>query len=285
MSVATASRNGFAKPSVREITTEKMLVTPEMASEWLGRNFNNRNVTGPRVELFVRIIREGKWCLTHQGVAFYDDGDLADGQTRLTAIARAGVAVWMLVTKGLPRVAIHAIDGGRPRSIRDVLHFLGLSLTTHQVAVVRILWMEHQLQRREQATVWEAFAVDSTAFARFASAMGEAVEFAMPATKARGLSHACFVASVASAYFTEDRAKLLRFKHLIADGSGAERDEQAAIKLRDFLLTTNLGSGGTNVRQEMFMRCCTALRAFIERRPLTKLYCRPDAVFPIPDLI
>lgn len=285
MATATASRNGVAPRSSREITTEKTLVTPQMAADWLERNHNNRNVTGPRVDLFVRLIREGKWCLTHQGVAFYDDGDLADGQTRLTAITKAGVAVWMFVTRGLPRETIHAIDGGRPRNVRDVLHFLGMSLTSHHVAVVRILWMQYQLQRREDAVVWDNNAVDTAVFAEFASATKEAVDFAMPATKARGLSHGCLVAAVASAWFTEDRNRLLRFKQLIAEGAGADRDEQAAIKLRDFLLTTTLLAGGTSVRQELFMRCCTALRAFLERRPLNKLYCRPDSVFPIPDLI
>jgi hypothetical protein len=285
MSTAIASRNGVAARVASEITTEKVLVTPQMAAEWLERNHNNRNVTGPRVDLFVRLIKEGKWSLTHQGVAFYDDGDLADGQTRLTAIARAGVAVWMFVTRGLPRETIHAIDGGRPRNVRDVLHFLGMSLTSHHVAVVRILWMQYQLQRREDAVVWDNNAVDTAVFAEFASATKEAVDFAMPPTKARGLSHGCLVAAVASAWFTEERGRLLRFKHLIAEGAGAERDEQAAIKLRDYMLTTTLLAGGTSVRQELFMRCCTALRAFIERRPLTKLYCRPDSVFPIPDLI
>jgi hypothetical protein len=285
MATLTISKNGTMPKHRHGITTEKTLVTPETAAKWLERNHNNRNITGPRVDLFVRLIQEDKWCLTHQGVAFYDDGDLADGQTRLTAIARAGVPVWMFVTRGLPREAIHAIDGGRPRSVRDVLHFLGMSLTQHHVAVTRILWMQYDLQRRPDAATWAKFAVDTDKFSQFTSAVMDAVEFAMPTRKARGLSHASLVASVASAWFTEDHERLARFKQLINDGAGAERDEHAAIKLRDFLMTTNLASGGNNARQEMFMRCCTALRAFIDRRPLAKLYCRPDAVFPIPDLI
>jgi hypothetical protein len=285
MATATVSRNGVASHSGREVTTEQVLVTPQMAAEWLEHNHNNRNVTGPRVDLFVRLIREGKWCLTHQGVGFYADGDLADGQTRLTAIAKAGVPVWMLVTRGLPRNTIHAIDGGRPRNVRDVLHFLGMSFTTNHVAVVRVLWMQYQLQRREDAETWDNNAVDTAVFAEFAAATKDAVDFAMPPTKARGLSHGCLVASIASAWFTEDRDRLLRFKQLIAEGAGADRDEQAAIKLRDFMMTTTLLAGGTSVRQELFMRCCTGLRAFLERRSLTKLYCRPDSVFPIPDLI
>ena len=267
------------------LRTEKVFVTPEMAAGWLSRNRNNRNIPAPRVEMFVRIIRDGKWCLTHQGIAFYDDNDLADGQTRLTAIVKAGVGVWMFVTYGLQREAIHAIDGVRPRSGRDVLHFLGMTLTTNHVAVVRILWMQYETQRRPDAKTWGQGIADTDMLFKLASATKEAVDFAMPVNKSRGLAHSCYIASVASAWFTQDRDRLLRFKHLISDGTGAESDEQAAIRLRDFLLTSNLILGGREARQELFMRCCTALRAFLERRPISRLYCRPDAVFPIPDLI
>lgn len=281
MTTATISRNGIAS---RGITTEKLLVTPAMADEWLTKNHNNRNVTGPRVDLFIRLIKEGKFCLTHQGVAFYEDGDLADGQTRLTAISKAGVPVWMFVTRGLPRTAIHAIDGGRPRTVRDVLHFLGMSLTSHHVAVVRTLWNQYHLQRRDGGR-WDNSAVDTDAFAAFAAAVSEAVLFSMPATRCKGLSHASYVGAVASAWFTQDRDMLLRLKHLVATGAGADRDEQAAIKLRDWLLTTHLSSSGVDGRQEIFKRSCTAIRAFIDGRPLAKLYCREDAAFTIPDLI
>jgi hypothetical protein len=283
MPTATISRNGLGRDTSRGITTEKLLVTPETASVWLERNHRNRNITGPRVDLFVKLIQDGKFCLTHQGVAFYEDGDLADGQTRLTAIAKAGIPVWMFVTRGLPREAIHAIDGGRPRNVRDVLHFLGMSLTSQHVAVVRTLWNQYQLQLREGSEVWDNSAVDTVAFAKFASAVQDAVEFAMPATRCKGLSHASYVGALASAWFTQDREMLLRFRQLVASGAGADRDEQAAIKLRDWLLTTHLSSSGTQGRQEMFKRSCTAIRAFLDGRTLSKLYCRADAVFVIPD--
>lgn len=285
MATATMSRNGVSAQNGCGITTEKLLISPAMAAQWLTLNRGNRNVTGPRVDLFVRLIREGKFHLTHQGVAFYEDGGLADGQTRLTAIVRAGIAVWMFVTKGLPRTAIHAIDGGRPRNVRDVLHFLGMSLSSQHVAVVRTLWNQYHLQRREGSQVWDNSAVDTDAFAAFASAVSDSVNFAMPASRSKGLSHASYIGAVASAWFTQDRDMLLRLKHLVATGAGADGDEQAAIKLRDWLLTTHLSSSGVQGRQEIYKRSCTAIRAFLAGRPLAKLYCREDAAFTIPDLV
>lgn len=280
MALTAFSRNGS-----NGITTEKVVVTPTMAEEWLTRNHGNRHLTGPRVDLFVKLIVSGKFCLTHQGVAFYEDGDLADGQTRLSAIVKAGVSVPMFVTRGLPRSAIHAIDGGRPRTVRDVLHFLGMPLSSQHVAVVRVLWNQYHVQRRGGSQCWDNSSVDTDTFVVFASAVGDAVVFAMPGTRARGLSHASYVGAVASAWFTQDRAALVRMKELVASGAGADRDEQAAIKLRDWLLTTQLTSSGVQGRQEIYKRSCTAIRAFLEGRQLSKLYCREDAAFQIPDVI
>jgi len=265
------------------LRTEKVFVTPDMASEWLRRNRNNRSIPPRRVDFFAKMILQGKWCLTHQGIAFYEDGDLADGQTRLTGIVEAGQGVWMFVTHGLQREAVHAIDGGRPRSARDVLHFLGVNVTTKHVAVVRIMWMQYGIQVSGDSA-WDSSVTDTNTLETFLLATKSAVDFAMPTTNSRGLAHSCNVAAVATAWFKHDRERLLRFKTLLADGTGAERDEQAAIKLRDFLLTSRLTLGGNSERQELFIRCCTALRAFLERRPITKLYCRPDAVFKMPEL-
>ena len=285
ISSAPFSRNGSVNHRKTAVTIEKILVTPAMAQEWLSQNVGNRKTNLARVDLFARLIREGKFHLTHQGVAFYSDGDLADGQTRLSAIIKAGMSVVMFVTRGLPRSAIHAIDGGRPRSLHDVIHFLGVGLSKNHVAVCRVLWAQYDLQCRDKASTWNCNAVDTDSFAKFAVASADAVNFAMPAWKKKGLTHACYVASVASAWFTQDRDCLDRFKQLICDGVGAERHETAAITLRDFLLTSPLLSGGNKARQEIFVRSCTALRAFLERRPLSKLYYRPESVFDIPSLV
>lgn len=279
------SRNGYAKQQNVGVTTEKILVTPAMAQDWLSRNVGNRGINQSRVDLFVRLIRDGKFHLTHQGVAFYADGDLADGQTRLSAIVKAGLSVLMFVTHGLQRSAIHAIDGGRPRSLHDVCHFLGVGLSKNHVAVCRVLWQQYDLQCRDNASTWNCNSVDSDSFAKFAIAASEAISFSIPAWKKKGLTHACYVASVASAWFTQDRDRLNRFKQLICDGVGAERHETAAITLRDFLLTSPLLNGGNKARQEIFVRSCTALRAFLEARPLSKLYARRESVFDIPKFV
>lgn len=259
-----------------------MVVTPEIAREWLGKNRRNRPVNKTRVDLLRQQIADDKFFLTHQGIAFYGDFDeLADGQHRLEAIASGDKPVELFVAWGLPREAVHAIDRGRARSITNVLHFVGVPLSQSQAASCRALWQDYHAARAK--TSWKTDVFDTTKFVVFCEHVMEAVNFAMPPKACRGLSHASVTAAIAAAWFTQSHFDLHRFKELLHSGVGASESETAAIKLREYLLTTRVTGGGNEARQELYLRSSTAIRAFVEGRGLAKLYCRPDARFPIPD--
>lgn len=268
--------------AVSGVHTQQRHVTPALAEEWMKTNSNNRSVNARRVAYFVQQITDGNWALTHQGIAFWDDGTLADGQHRLMAIVKAGVAVNVLVTTGLKKQAIHAVDMVRPRSTKDVLHFVGMHLSTQNVACARMLYLQRQMVNDEKTT-WSNSPIQTEKFAAFVSLATPAIEFAFPAKKAKGTGHSCVQAAIASAWFTQDRERLARFRHLLADGVDATADESAAIRLRDYVLTSRLLTGGSDARQQLYLRSCTALRAFLEGRGLSKLYCRTEAAFPIPE--
>jgi len=85
-------------------------ITPDLAAKWLDGNVRNRPIRWGKVALFSRIIRSGEWMLTHQGVAFADDGRLLDGQHRLLAIIDTGVTVEMVVARDCDPATFKAID-------------------------------------------------------------------------------------------------------------------------------------------------------------------------------
>lgn len=62
-------------------------VTPQLAREWLKRNSKNRAIRPSHVENLRLAFERGEYTMTHQGIAFGDDGELIDGQHRLSAIA------------------------------------------------------------------------------------------------------------------------------------------------------------------------------------------------------
>lgn len=104
--------------------TEVVLITPEMAAEWLTRNKINRAVRQHAVDHYARQMRLGQWRLTHQGICVDAGGNLVDGQHRLRAIVESQVSVEMMVTTlGETTTALAMpLDTGMLRSYADILN-------------------------------------------------------------------------------------------------------------------------------------------------------------------
>jgi hypothetical protein len=106
--------------------TQVEKITPQMASDILeSRNPHNRNVSESTVQAYANDMKNGRWSLTHQGIAFDENNNLIDGQHRLWAIVFANVTVELMVTTGVPIQEVKngvvlkpmdVIDGGKVRS-------------------------------------------------------------------------------------------------------------------------------------------------------------------------
>lgn len=102
--------------------TEFVNVTPAIAATWLSQNQNNRPIRRGVVEGLKSAFLRGEYITTHQGVAFSEDGELLDGQHRLTAISELRDGMFpMLVTRGLVGNAFQAMDTGLKRTASDSL--------------------------------------------------------------------------------------------------------------------------------------------------------------------
>lgn len=93
-------------------TNGRVLVTPEMAAEWLKANRSNRPVNRNAVARAALAIRSGRWKFNGQTATFSATWRLLDGQHRLLAIIEAGIAVEMLVWTGIDDDAMVTIDTG-----------------------------------------------------------------------------------------------------------------------------------------------------------------------------
>lgn len=126
-------------PAVRQ---ERVLVTPEMAKEWLGRNDGNRPLRYPFAAQLARDMAAGKWALNGETVKLAADGTLLDGQHRLTACALAEVPFETFVVFGLPREAQETIDTGAKRKMADVLALSGEKNSVPLAALTRwaVIW-------------------------------------------------------------------------------------------------------------------------------------------------
>lgn len=100
--------------------TEVLLITPQQAGKWLETKGPNRKLSPRHVEYLANEIKMGRWNLTHQGIAFSDDGRLIDGQHRLAAIKASGMATNMMVTTGIEVGHFAIVDRGMPRNMAAI---------------------------------------------------------------------------------------------------------------------------------------------------------------------
>lgn len=123
---------------------ERVVITPELAREWLGYNTHNRRLRALTVQQYASDIKSGDWQWNGESIKFAEDGTLLDGQHRLAAIVEAETAVTMLVVRGLPSETQDTVDGGVKRKFSDVLQLRGEPMYMTLAALVR------------KAAIWEA---------------------------------------------------------------------------------------------------------------------------------
>lgn len=106
-----------------------MTITPELAAEMLERNMpTNRPIFKSTVHAYARLMKSGKWNLTHQGIAFDENGMLIDGQHRLKAVIEANIPVQMNVTFDVRHAPgeMFSIDMGRKRTYANITSMSGI---------------------------------------------------------------------------------------------------------------------------------------------------------------
>jgi hypothetical protein len=270
---------GGASGLISEVST----ITPEVAAKWLATsNKKNRKLSIKKVKRIASSITKGLWRVTHQGIAFYDNDELADGQHRLAAIVMAGVPVQVMVTYGLPVEVHDSIDKGQARTLNHNMDFLGKHQSRNAMAVYRAMYSELDRQTRK-ADCWGSacYEVELPEFVAVQAKYEDAVVFAMSVRQHRKIAICEVYAAVAAASFSHSKERLEEFLNVLASGVATKASDTAAIRLREYLLSHVLHKGIPS-RFDTYVRCCTAIDAFLEHRGLSKLYARPDATFELP---
>lgn len=107
-------------------TTSKMvgqeiMVTPEMAQQFLDTQDNNRHVNPKHVREIALNMLKGSWRRSPQPICFDVNGKLIDGQHRMLALIMANLTLPFFVVRNVPVESADHIDCGRPRNILDRL--------------------------------------------------------------------------------------------------------------------------------------------------------------------
>lgn len=117
-------------------------IDPSLAKLLLEANVRNRPISTPHVRSIARDMTNGKWRLTHQGIALDRDGRLVDGQHRLSAIIESQTTQKMVVTYNVDPESFHSVDVGlQPRSIAQIVGLVrGTKYASTVTAASKIVW-------------------------------------------------------------------------------------------------------------------------------------------------
>lgn len=265
--------------AIKKMHTEIMSVSPALAKSWLTKNGNNRNLREDIAHRYAKDMAEGRWVPSHQGIAFYDDGTLADGQHRLFAITLYNKAVRIPVTVNLPRAAAEMIDQHTPRMAHDAIRIAGGAewINKEIVALARVLLSKMGTNTHARSV---------TEINAFIRKYDEPLQFAqsLAPQKRRNLTTATITANYVCADLAGvPRDTLTRFGEIMIHGEIAGPHENAAIRLREYLLQVGSAAWIGTARIETAKKVQRAIGLFAEGKAITKLVMPDQLTYPIPE--
>jgi hypothetical protein len=245
-------------------TASFVTMTRDLVEALLALNTKNRNRRTMVVNNYQRALECNLWVPTNQGIGVSASGFLVDGQHRLEALRAAGYPpIVMLVATGLPDEAMAAVDGGANRTARDYMQFM---FDTKVSAFVSALLRTSMLARDEFSTTMK---YQPREYALHLEKLGDSISHLVKLGHV-GKLPASVVAALADAHHKGYQEEVESFSKALATGEMLERNNPALL-LRNWIVSTK-GNGGHGMMMERYRKTTRALQAWIEQRPLSKLY-------------
>lgn len=245
-------------------------VTPAMAANILEyyHDPNNRRVKIGSRNSYVNDMRNGKFTLTHQAIAFTAQGMLFDGQHRLNACVVSAVNFDTVVIFGIGQPSVINADIGIKRSIADVSRYSGESIPSHVVSIIRCL-----LYGTTPKVASPSIIISGS------SEMSDALEFISPVYKKYPAS---IVGAIARAYYHEDRARLGEFMQTLVTMIAKKDCDTGAIALAKLFIGKG-DTGGGKIRCELWLKTMAAVKAYCDYRPITHLRQPDTEIYALPE--
>jgi hypothetical protein len=245
-----------------------MEITPALASKWLKRNFaENRNLYPQVVGWYAADMLDGRWGVSQDIISFDSENFLINGQHRLHAVIQSGATIWAYVGWGFERPDAFVMDQGRGRTLRDAIR-----VTTgekvdfaHLATAAQMYGRDHRSLSQQQR--WDYYEKHKKAIdAACANAPG--VRSQVTAVMAR-------------AWYTQDKDRVMEFGRVMSTGESEGKKDNAAIKLRNWLQSCKI-NGTVPDRFDVYFKAQSAMRAFLAKKSITKLYVSSKEHFMLP---
>ncbi len=131
----------FVKPKDHRNGAYLETITPVMAQRMMEQNKLNRPIRPKNVRKISKELRAGNWDVNGETIKFDPDGNVLDGQNRLTACLLTGISFKTYVVYGLDPKTKTTIDTGVVRSASDVMAFEGVKPHIAKIIGPAIGWL------------------------------------------------------------------------------------------------------------------------------------------------
>lgn len=242
----------------------------------LGTSPGNRFVRPHRVKAMCADRVAGKFALTPCAIILDTQGRLRNGHHHCHMVVETKLPTALSIVYNCPDEALPHIDRNLPRSIRDALLMGGKGDFGNQIIATVKAYMS-----LPRAASWRGSDEELLA-ALYAYA--EPLDFSENYLNARDVGITRSVRALAArAYKHHDEHRLAEWCQIICSGmpkSAKTSDDSAAIVYRNFLLRER-GNAGNAAEMERYAKGQTAIQAFMDRTPITKVYGTKDDMFPL----
>lgn len=246
--------------------------TPEIAASYMKNNTMNRPISERRVRDYQEAMRRNEWSLNGETVKFAADGTLLDGQHRLLAIIRSGLAQQMLVVSGLHKDNFHTIDRGKARSIADDFSLMREKNAARLGGAVRAFAIV-----MDEGKILHRSAIQLVKISEDHPEISHVVNH-ISASKGKGFISSRIMGVIAYGYYLHGEHKAMQFADRLIDG--VELAEKSPIRLLRERLIESKGSPNPISSIPMIVLCIKAWNAYVENRKLGVLRYSKDEVFP-----
>lgn len=270
-----------------EIRSEVVTLDPIKAREMLDNtNTRNRPLNPNTVETYARIIKDGRWKVTHQGLAFDTTGALLDGQHRLAAIAQAGVPVKIMITHNVDPDEFAVIDIGRRRTPADALGIAGIEHNRNQIAsVARFLrnydrldgsgWTDKHSARLDNSNILDAVEDYGP------SKINSAVRIGTTHGRLSGINITVLSAFFYLLHFRHETplVEVMKFIQGVSSGAGLQQGD-SRLALRNLMMHKNSGAKTNKDRKNQLIAVIKAWNSYISDREVSRIVVRDTEEIP-----
>ena len=265
----------------------KSLITPDVATELLKLEKDNRKRKKSTVKTYARYMTIGKWRLIPDPISFDTSAELMDGGHSLDSVIMSNIPSFFTICAGAPKDAKEAMDQIAPRSALDIVGFQNSryrdTARALHAATVRSMITESPSSIKATIPKMELAEFIKTYF----DSVDQVISYFGGEGSVKRFKNSSIIATVVRAYeiYKNDLEKMKLIGKFIGILTGEIRSEKksddAAYKLRDWLMI-EMGSQKTKpLKKVIYRKTQMSLNLFLQRKTCGRLYEAQVEYFPL----